>query len=156
MSVGALSRSDRVELWRARLNRLANVFLLVVLIAGMLIWRVGVPLVERATEGVGQLLATIATAAAEYARVAVAAAHEEIQSDPQARAVLGEPIHFAPLEQVQWLESSSPDEAEFVTKAIGPRGEGDVRCRLKVTDAGPEVLGLYLTDPDGTTVHQLR
>ena len=153
MSSASLSSNAPPISRHRRLNLFANLVLLFLLVAGIAIWRFGIPLVERTLQNIGGAIASVAMGAAQVMDGGIDQSYAAVTADPWVRQHLGTPVTFPPLEDVQWTATTSPEELAFSLQATGPRASATVRGRMRFEQHGAEIVALEIDD--GETVRTI-
>lgn len=126
-------------------NLLLNALFVGLLVLGVLSWRYVIPAIDRAIESLVGGIATVAAYGSVVANGAMDEAYALVVADPIAQDVLGEPITFARMEDVEWLPSHD-EELVFAIPATGAKASGRIHCRVHFTSDGPTITRLELED----------
>jgi Cytochrome oxidase complex assembly protein 1 len=110
------------------------------------------PLVERVVAGAGAVIGAFAEVAAEAAQLGFEMASDQVQQSPEARAILGEPIECAAVEQTEWIDAQGRNELEFRFAVSGPKGAGVAYVIAVPSETGIELKRVEITGPDGEVV----
>jgi hypothetical protein len=108
------------------------------------------PLAERVLQGAIAVVGAIAQGAAVAAQMVYADACHRVELSPEARALLGDPLVCAPIEDVQWLEPPDNQHLAFQFKVSGPRGDGEVHVVAAADQTGMRITSLDVTGPTET------
>jgi len=126
-------------------NLLLSVLFVCLLVLGVFVWRYVIPAIDRAIESLVVGIATVAAYGGVVANGAMDEAYALVVADPIAQEVLGEPITFAKLEDIEWLPSNH-EELAFAIPATGAKTSGKIHCRVYLTSDGPNITSLELED----------
>ena len=146
---------DRAPVPRRRTGWLAWVAaaLLVLLALGYFVVK---PQAERIVNGALEIANTALTSILKGLSALVVRLFDDacrrVEKSDEVKALLGDPIQCAPIEQTEWIDTQGRQELEFRFKITGPKGAGQAHVIATATEAGFEITLIEVTGPGGETV----
>jgi hypothetical protein len=146
---------DRAPVPRRRTSWLAWVAaaLLLLLALGYFVVK---PQAERIVKGALEIANTLLTSILQGLSALVVRlfndACRRVEQSDEVKALLGDPIQCAPIEQTEWIDAQGRQEFEFKFKITGPKGTGQAHVVATATEKEFKITRIEVTGPGGETV----